>query len=97
VVVHSSGGSSSNAKKSYQVQELANDDQIPLTTIQKVCPQYLVKLHFQGFFLWLKICNNNKIMLKVTADNDDDNKNSLYRKSFIIRERHAYSKLKILV
>jgi hypothetical protein len=34
-------------------------------TIQKVCHQYLVNPHFQGFFLWLKICNN-KIMLKVS-------------------------------
>jgi hypothetical protein len=93
MVVHSGGGSSSNAKKN-QVQELANDDQTQPTTIQKVCPQYLVKPHFQGFFLWLKICNNNKIVLKVTANNDHD---SLYRKSFIIRERHAYWKLKILV
>jgi D-arabinose 1-dehydrogenase-like Zn-dependent alcohol dehydrogenase len=31
------------------VQELGND-QTPLTTIQKVCPQYLVKLRFQDLF-----------------------------------------------
>jgi hypothetical protein len=68
------------------MQALAND-QTPLT-IQKVCQQYLVKPHFQGFFLWLKICkNDNKIMSKVTANNDDDDDdNSSYGKSFIIRE-----------
>jgi D-arabinose 1-dehydrogenase-like Zn-dependent alcohol dehydrogenase len=45
------------------VQVLANDDQAPLT-IQKVCHQYLVKPHFQGFFLSLKICKNNNNNVK---------------------------------